>query len=103
MRNRSFGKLICLFAVLGLFYVGIRVTTESELSAVAQPVFAADQDNDDNFVWEQVDWDYKQSTLTRRAKIPGGWLVNTRQVGKHPGNGLTFVPDPQHIWDGQSL
>jgi CelD/BcsL family acetyltransferase involved in cellulose biosynthesis len=32
-----------------------------------------------------------------RAKIPGGWLVALR-----PHDSLTFVPDPQHRWDGGS-
>jgi hypothetical protein len=31
-----------------------------------------------------------------RAKIPGGWLVATH-------NGLCFVPDPEHRWNGNSL
>ena len=33
----------------------------------------------------------------RRAKIPGGWLVTIRDEG------LTFVPDPKHEWDGGSV
>ncbi|MBI1741470.1 hypothetical protein HYR54_00185 [Candidatus Acetothermia bacterium] len=33
----------------------------------------------------------------RRAKIPGGWLVTIRDEG------VTFVPDPKHEWDGASL
>ena len=33
----------------------------------------------------------------RRAKIPGGWLVAIRDEG------VTFVPDPKHEWDGGSL
>ena len=32
----------------------------------------------------------------RRAKIPGGWLVAIRDEG------LTFVPDPTHQWNGGS-
>jgi hypothetical protein len=32
----------------------------------------------------------------RRAKIPGGWLVTIRDEG------ITFVPDPGHEWDGSS-
>ncbi len=32
-----------------------------------------------------------------RARIPGGWLVALR-----PQDNLTFVPDPQHKWDGGS-
>ena len=33
----------------------------------------------------------------RRARIPGGWLVTVRDEG------ITFVPDPQHEWDGGSV
>ncbi len=33
-----------------------------------------------------------------RAKIPGGWLVLAWS-----DNGLCFVPDPHHEWDGNSL
>jgi hypothetical protein len=32
-----------------------------------------------------------------RTKIPGGWLVAVR-----PHDSVTFVPDPQHEWDGGS-
>ncbi len=32
----------------------------------------------------------------RRASIPGGWLVTIRDEG------ITFVPDPKHEWDGGS-
>jgi hypothetical protein len=32
-----------------------------------------------------------------RAAIPGGWLVAVN------GNGLTFVPDSKHQWDGGSV
>jgi hypothetical protein len=38
--------------------------------------------------------------LLSRAKIPGGWLVVA--IGAVPG-GVTFVPDPEHRWDGGSL
>ena len=33
-----------------------------------------------------------------RAKIPGGWLVASQTY-----NGLCFVPDPMHKWDGKSI
>lgn len=36
---------------------------------------------------------------TYRAKVPGGWLVG-EPSGSHY---LTFVPDPEHRWDGTSL
>jgi len=35
-----------------------------------------------------------------RAKVPGGWLV----LGVCEGySGMTFVPDPDHHWDGCSV
>lgn len=56
----------------------------------------------------------------RRAKVPGGWLVLVAQWLVKKGDydaaledyerlpvdvsmGLTFVPDPEHKWDGSSL
>jgi hypothetical protein len=33
----------------------------------------------------------------RRARILGGWLVTIRDEG------ITFVPDPGHEWDGGSI
>jgi hypothetical protein len=36
----------------------------------------------------------------KRAAIPGGWLVVVEQVD---GGGVTFVPDPEHRWDGGSV
>lgn len=54
-----------------------------------------------------------------RAKVPGGWLViffelrteeywanmreNFSEVWAAGFGGLTFVPDPNHSWDGNSL
>lgn len=37
---------------------------------------------------------------TMRAKVPGGWLV---VVAFGQGEGVAFVPDPTHEWDGNSL
>lgn len=38
-----------------------------------------------------------------RAKITGGWLVTGSRGGApDSGFGLTFVPDPEHQWDGGS-
>ena len=48
----------------------------------------------------------------QRAKIPGGWLVvfynqfsdvvyqSTYGLGY---GGVTFIPDPNHTWDGSSI
>jgi hypothetical protein len=43
-----------------------------------------------------------------RAKVPGGWLIFVFGYDWHQGNsygfgGLTFYPDPEHDWDGNSL
>lgn len=35
-----------------------------------------------------------------RTKVPGGWLL---YVYWGEGSGLTFCPDPEHKWDGNSL
>lgn len=50
------------------------------------------------------------SFTMQRAKVPGGWLVyvfghgysyRSRSIWGH--GGLTFYPDPEHQWDGNSL
>ena len=33
-----------------------------------------------------------------RARVPGGWLVASR-----PNDSITFVPDPEHLWDGAPI
>lgn len=38
----------------------------------------------------------KSNVPISRARIPGGWLVVA-------GQGLTFVPDAGHDWDGKSV
>jgi hypothetical protein len=35
-----------------------------------------------------------------RAKVPGGWLV---LFCFGDGSSITFMPDPDHLWDGSSL
>jgi hypothetical protein len=34
---------------------------------------------------------------SKRAKVPGGWLVMVWS------GSITFLPDPNHQWDGNSL
>lgn len=41
----------------------------------------------------------KKSLDTYRSKIPGGWLV----ICSWGDQSLTFVPDPEHKWDGKSI
>jgi len=62
-------------------------------------------------VWEELDSKQKDAKgkivsdgltmKTWRAKIPGGWLV--RWAFGVNAAGPTFVPDPQHLWDGHSV
>ncbi len=49
--------------------------------------------------WERIDnqGDGSPQYLSR-AKVYGGWLVSIIQNASMGGNGLTFVPDPEHQW-----
>jgi hypothetical protein len=41
-----------------------------------------------------------------RAKVPGGWLICAGYVlalGGVAYSGMTFYPDPDHLWDGNAL
>ena len=56
-------------------------------------------------VWEQLVSRNKNNTLFTsvpptifRAKVPGGWLIATASEYS-----VTFLPDPNHEWDGNSL
>jgi hypothetical protein len=77
--------------------------------------------------WQDIEHSFKRKTdagmspsfRLARAKIPGGWLVvffAIRTEDYNPGfspdttemwaagfGGMTFVPDPGHSWDGNSL
>ena len=56
-------------------------------------------------IWETIETEtkdalsYSGATISR-SKILGGWLV---YAGFSEQGGVTFVPDPQHQWDGGSL
>ena len=53
---------------------------------------------DSKLKWEKLG---KEKGLhTYRSKVPGGWLI-TVEYGT--GTGVTFMPDPDHSWDGCSL
>jgi hypothetical protein len=47
----------------------------------------------------RLKWDQVNSShyAVWRAAVPGGWLVTLN------GGGVSFVPDPAHVWDGTSL
>lgn len=46
----------------------------------------------------KLQWESLSSTIpASRTKVPGGWLISVTN------GGLTFLPDPDHAWDGSSL
>lgn len=45
------------------------------------------------------EWSFNEVGALLRAKVPGGWIIWIRS----DMGGLTFYPDPQHVWDGTSL
>jgi hypothetical protein len=49
-------------------------------------------------VWENIKNENGPYT-SRRTKITGGWLFySTDGIG----SGVTFIPDPEHKWNGNS-
>jgi hypothetical protein len=62
-------------------------------------------------VWKSIHFEADEGSIDRviRAKVPGGWLVHVYfrrcESGAYNfGNGgPTFLTDPQHEWDGESL
>ena len=46
--------------------------------------------------WEFLDGKFSMA----RAKVPGGWLL---VINWGSGTGMTFYPDPNHKWNGESL
>ncbi|MEW6079494.1 MAG: hypothetical protein AB1724_16930 [Thermodesulfobacteriota bacterium] len=64
------------------------------------------------FVWEELEpmVSYLSGKAGKaaplyRAKVPGGWVIcllaSVAQAGA--AGGLTFLPDPDHKWDGSTL
>jgi hypothetical protein len=52
-----------------------------------------------------IDWEQLDSTkglTVLRVPVPGGWLVYASN-SYHQHGGLTFYPDPDHLWDGGSM
>ncbi|MCE7744004.1 MAG: hypothetical protein GPJ52_02595 [Candidatus Heimdallarchaeota archaeon] len=63
--------------------------------------------------FSKLEWEYIEMNMLaqsreaydfiRRAKVPGGWLVesvkkHSRQDGLGFGVGLTYIPDPRYEW-----
>jgi hypothetical protein len=66
---------------------------------------AQERGSADVFKWRLASDDGANSVY--RAKVPGGWLVLVRCVPsssyRGEGAGITFMPDPEHKWDGATL
>ena len=46
-------------------------------------------------------WEYGPAKA-QRTKIPGGWLFYASDEFRTGGSGVTFIPDPEHKWNGNS-
>ncbi len=62
------------------------------IAATAAPALEADDRPSLDFQTLRV----KGAGALSRARVPGGWLVSTAYS-------VTFVPDPQHQWDGGTV
>ena len=49
-------------------------------------------------VWEQLEGPGTSSSALWRAPVFGGWLVCTEGYSLSAPGGITFVPDPGHVW-----
>ena len=47
--------------------------------------------------WEELTMEGLPFVEGYRSHVPGGWLVLVIQAGSP---GVTFLPDPEHLWDG---
>jgi len=54
------------------------------------------------FEWEDITTTHVRAYTTFRAKVHGGWLVNSRAndiYGKNISQSMTFFPDKNHEWE----
>ncbi len=66
-------------------------------------IFSSGNTEGPGLTWEALRNDGARQAykFTFRSKVPGGWLVGASYTTE--GIGLTFLPDPNHEWDGNSL
>lgn len=50
------------------------------------------------FKWETIE-DVNNLLPTKRAKVIGGWIINTIVIAKHTAMSSVFVSDPTHAWE----
>jgi hypothetical protein len=102
---------MAIIAVLTLLWVG-RGLHRADSAGVPSLLSAAQAEQPASartkpFVWEVISSEGNSTEYdvrTRRAKVPGGWLVEQIEVrSKSIGAGITFYPDADHRWDGSTL
>lgn len=49
--------------------------------------------------WQKLKSKHKNVPDLYRSAVQGGWLV----AGDKENFSLVFIPDEQHLWDGESL
>jgi hypothetical protein len=102
--------LLGVCVVLGLLYVGLglRDETASHRFLGDSAVVAQEPAKKEAILWYAVpSRGMKSNSEIHRAKVLGGWLVfvsvdSPFRANEFTGSGLTFVPDPDHRWDGVS-
>jgi hypothetical protein len=99
---------LAVAGVLGLFYVGhgLHSGQDAAWQLPAGNVATAQEAGKDDRLRFRPTNQSSSDEEKKIAKIPGGWLVMIRvrnRLGEDAGVGLTFVPDPEHKWDGNSL
>ncbi len=114
MKSVVFASCIVILTVLGITATSLHQNsanaqdeaTQKASSTEASLDFVDLQTRETKGPGTMLAW---STTQIRRSKIPGGWLVTARpseisSFGESKaGAGITFVPDPEHRWDGTSL
>lgn len=63
-------------------------------------LFSKNKKESKKMKWQKLEGEQYLNTF--RCKVPGGWLITVRHHVS-PYLGVTFMPDPEHSWDGCSL
>jgi len=50
--------------------------------------------------WEKMKTSFGYGVDMFRSKVPGGWLI---LYSGGMASSMTFFPDPNHQWDGNSI